>query len=418
MTNEELSIIWKELYEQRDTIEEIAKKYQKSSSTIHQWLKKRDTEIRHTKQAKGTWKDVPIEKAKELYGTGISISEVARQLGFDKGMVGYALKKNGVKTTKRNNVFTDDEVSSLYEEGCSLEKIAQIYSVGRCKIRTALEKNNTDVRDRLPYDMEKKTEFVDYSPYELSKKATNYTNSPSKYSNSKKVFTNENFFNKWSHELAYFLGWMASDGNISGRTFRITSTDIEHLKKLFSLFSYGWNVSMRKWNDTTEKNNSPAGTIAIARKDIVDKMINFGITPNKSLTIKMPNVPTQYLRDFVRGVFEGDGCLTIKTKMRKKSTIYSPSIVFASGSREFLEGLGEAIERQTGLKIYVSVDKRGTWRLDYSSTIATEIFFHYMYDGVPQNIILDRKYNKFLEYFILRNEVDVIDNNKYKGNKR
>lgn len=408
MAIEKLSAKWAELYEEGNSIESIAKTYKKSSATIHKWLKRSDVEIRHTKQVSGTWRDVPVEKAKELYSTGISISEVARQLGFNKSLVGYALKKNGVKTGRRNNVFTDNEVATLYEKGHSLEQIAQMYDVGISKIRTAISYTDVEIRERTPFDMSKKTESISFEPYALCEKETKYTNSPSKYSNSKKVFTDENFFNQWSHELAYFLGWMASDGNIpkAKNVFRITSTDIEHLEGLFSLFSYGWTTSIRKWDSKKYPNNSPAGTIAISRKDIVNRLVNYGITPNKSLTIEMPYIPKDYIRDFVRGVFEGDGCISFKSPT-------SPVIAFASGSEKFLIGLGEAIERQTGLKIYVSSDKRGTYRLVYGSINAVKELFHYMYEGVPSELILRRKYDLFVELFDRRNEVDIIDNGKH-----
>lgn len=356
------------------------------------------------------WERVPVKKAKELYDTGISISEVARQLGFDDYSVYHAFKKHGIKTKRRNNPFTDEEVSALYEEGYSLENIAKMYGVSRQKIRTALDKTNTEIRKRLPYNMDNKTETVDYTPYQLSKRKTNYTNSPSKYSNSNKVYTNENFFNEWSHELAYFLGWMASDGNISeeNNTFRITSTDIEHLESLFSLFSYGWKTSIREWKTKEHSHYLPAGTISIAREDIMNKLIDYGIPPNKSLIMKMPYIPSKYMRDFVRGVFEGDGCITYKSNL-------SPKIVFATGSERFAYGLGKAIERQTGLKVHVYVDNKNTWTLEYSSITSVKMLFKYMYNGVPSELILKRKYDVFIELFTLRNEVDIIEDGKHKG---
>ncbi|HHT03396.1 MAG TPA: hypothetical protein GX005_03620 [Bacteroidales bacterium] len=413
MTNEELSIKWAELYKEGNSIEKIAKQERKSTETIYKWLKKNNVEIRYAKTTDKTWRDVPLKKAKELYSTGISISEVARQLGFNKGMVRYALNKNGVQTTKRNNVFTDDEVATLYEKGHSLEEIATMFEVGRSKIRTAISYTDVEIRERTPFDMDKKTEIPDYSPYVLGNRQTHYTKNTGKYAHNSKVYTDEIFFNEWSHELAYFLGWMASDGNIpkAKNAFRITSTDIEHLEGLFSLFSYGWTTSIRKWDSKKYPNNNTAGTIAISRKDIVDKLVNYGITPNKSLTMEMPYIPKNYVRDFVRGVFEGDGCISFKSPT-------SPVITFASGSEKFLIGLGEAIEKQTGLKIYVGSDKSGTYRLVYGSINAIKELFYYMYEGVPSKLILRRKYDLFVELFDRRNEVDIIDNDKHSRKTR
>ncbi len=399
MTNDELSLSWVQMYEHGKTIDDIAKQYQKSSSTIYTWLKKRNVKMRHTKKVDGTWKEVPVKEAIQLYEAGMPIAKVAEKVGFDEGLVRYAIKKNGVKTKRRNNPFTDNEVIELYKDGFSMEKIASMFNVSRTRIKTVLNLHGIDIRQRKPFNLKNKVEAVDYTPHQLTKRETNYTNSPSKYSNSHKVYTDENFFNKWSHELAYFLGWMASDGNISEETntFRITSTDIEHLENLFSLFSYGWTTTIREWDKDKYPDYKSAGTISIARKDIMDRLIDYGIPPNKSLTIEMPYIPRQYMRDFVRGVFEGDGCITFKCNL-------SPKIVFATGSEKFAYGLGEAIERQTGLKVHVYINKQCTWTLEYNSIASVKMLFKYMYEGVPSELILKRKYDAFIELFKKRGE--------------
>lgn len=359
---------------------------------------------------KNIWERVPVDKAKALYETGMTIAEVSRHLGLEAWSVQYALNKNGVKTKRRNNPFTDEEVIQLYNQGYSMTKIANKYNVSRTRIKTILNLYGISIRQRKPYDLNKKIETVDYTPYHLTKRKTNYTNSPSKYSSSNKIYTDESFFEEWSHELAYFLGWLASDGNISeeSNAFRITSTDIDHLEKMFSLFSYGWETCVREWDKEKHPNYKPAGTIAISRKDIMDKIIDYGIPPSKSLIIEMPYIPTEYMRDFVRGVFEGDGCITYKDNL-------SPKIVFATGSEKFAYGLGEAIERQTGLKIHVYVDDKRTWTLEYDSITSVKMLFKYMYEGVPSELILKRKYDVFIELFTLRNEVNIIDNDKHQG---
>lgn len=358
------------------------------------------------------WEKVPIEKAKELYSEGSTMSSIARELGFREYDIRYAFKKNDVKTKRRNNPFTDKEVISLYEQGYSMESISKMFSVSRTRIRTVLNMNDTAIRQRKSFDLNKITQKIEYIPYSLSKTKSNYTTSPSKYSNNSKIYTNESFFNEWSHELAYFLGWMASDGNISEskNTFRITSTDINHLENMFSLFSYGWKTTVRNWNKENQAHYKLAGTISIAREDIMNKLIGYGILPNKSLIIEMPYIPSEFMRDFVRGVFEGDGCITFKETL-------SPKIVFASGSKDFVYGLGESIERQTGLKVHVYIDSKGTYTLNYDSPVSVEMLFHYMYDGVPSILILDRKYNKFIKYFALKSNTGggKIDNNKHPG---
>lgn len=413
MGNKALSKEWVTLYNSGVSVDEIATRFNKPKSTVYYYLKKKNVEMRKAKNVGGAWEEVPISKAKQLYETGISISEVGRVLGFNKGIIRHALNKNGIKTTKRNNIFTDQEVSDLYLYGFSLEEVANLYGVGRCKIRTALSKVGTKVRKSSSFEMDRKVESVDYAAYEINTNKTKYTNSPSKYSNSNKVFTNEVFFDEWSHELAYFLGWMASDGNVStqGNAIRVTSTDIEHLESLFSLFSYGWSTSIRKWDKKKYPNHKTAGTISISREDIMNKLISYGIPPKKALILEMPYIPSKYLRDFVRGVFEGDGCISLKDKA-------SGTITFASGSKKFLSGLGKSIRRQTGLKIYLGENSDSSFKLVYSSVSAIKELFKYMYEGVPRVLILKRKYDVFKSLFENRMELGLDEGSKHKGKKK
>lgn len=56
----------------------------------------------------------------------------------------------------------------------------------------------------------------------------------------------------------------------------------------------------------------PCGTRKVSMLTINSKIIKedlnqLGITPNKSSTVVFPNVPTEYLPAFVRGVIDGDG---------------------------------------------------------------------------------------------------------------
>jgi len=395
--HERNAIQWVDLYVNHGlSINKIASNFNTSTATVYKYLLKNGVETRNKKQIHWNLKEVPIQKVIGLYQEGLTIADVARTVCLDQGLVRYILNKNGIETKRRNNPFSDGEVLKLYKQGHSMETIADILNTSSCKVRTSLLKIGADIRHREPYDLLKCDTFVNHETYRHKDRAVNYTKSELKYASNSKIFTDENFFNEWAHELAYFLGWMASDGNITNnlKNFRITSTDIEHLENLFSMFSYGWTVSIRKWKKEKEINYKPAGTIAIARRDIVNKLIYYGITPKKSLTIKMPNVPGKYLRDFVRGLFEGDGCITIKL-----NKFISPKIVFSSGSLGFLESIGKEIQKQTALKYYVRVDKKGTWTLEYNSPTATEILFHYFYSGVPENMILKRKYDKFIEYF-------------------
>ena len=77
---------------------------------------------------------------------------------------------------------------------------------------------------------------------------------------------------------------------------------------------------------------------------------NLGLYPNKSLTITFPNetiLPKQYIYDFIRGYFDGDGCIMTSETSKHKLQI---SII---GSKSFIESLknfipgGSIVKRKT-----------------------------------------------------------------------
>jgi hypothetical protein len=62
----------------------------------------------------------------------------------------------------------------------------------------------------------------------------------------------------------------------------------------------------------------PQVCLCISRKVLADKLISLGCIPNKSLKLKFPSfdiVSKKLLPHFIRGVFDGDGGISIKGRM-------------------------------------------------------------------------------------------------------
>lgn len=49
---------------------------------------------------------------------------------------------------------------------------------------------------------------------------------------------------------------------------------------------------------------------SIVNKHLWNTLNNLGCTPQKSLTLKFPNIGSELFISFIRGYFDGDGCLT------------------------------------------------------------------------------------------------------------
>lgn len=137
-----------------------------------------------------------------------------------------------------------------------------------------------------------------------------------------RIITENPFIN--SPESDYWIGYIAADGWLSTKKYAIgiVSKDIEHLFK-FKKF-LGKRVTEHLSNDKL--------TITFGSKITHSYLISKGITPRKSLNLK---VNFKINRDFLRGIIDGDGCFS-KTR-RTQHKITSGSIEFLEQIKQFLQ---------------------------------------------------------------------------------
>jgi hypothetical protein len=69
-------------------------------------------------------------------------------------------------------------------------------------------------------------------------------------------------------------------------------------------------------------------TLILNSKEVKKDLEKLGICANKSLNVKFPNIPTEFLPSFVRGVIEGDGWVQKKGYVMNITT---GSLCFAEG---------------------------------------------------------------------------------------
>lgn len=199
----------------------------------------------------------------------------------------------------------------------------------------------------------------------------------------------KDYFKKWSNNMAYILGFIAADGCIAsnGRKSRqhvikigIHKKDIKLLQNIKNKLGKTLPIYINNKDNTCNLN--------FGCKSMVQDLIKLGITPRKSLTLKFPKVPKKYLSHFVRGYFDGDGCIMI----RKKNNVIRVHFV---GSIYFIPKIRKIMKKILNKKItyYINKDKRSSHNKlasCESSGKKTIKFLNWMYKNA--NIKLDRKY--------------------------
>jgi len=132
-----------------------------------------------------------------------------------------------------------------------------------------------------------------------------------------------------------------------------------------------------------------------ARENMVEDLRNFGIVPRKSLVVKFPEIPEDYLPDFIRGVFDGDGSISFD-KRCSKSPVRTG---FYSGSKEFIERLEESLEKLGLPRRNISKQKTKNgiyYGIKYGHYNSLQLF-QILYKNTQNGLFLERKYKRFLE---------------------
>lgn len=141
----------------------------------------------------------------------------------------------------------------------------------------------------------------------------------------RKYFLNENTFSQWSESVAYWIGFICADGNISkeirgGRTLTINLArkDENHISKLKNFLET--NIPIYQYEVFQNNKKYEISRLSVSSKFLCDTLIEKGILENKTYRTNFPlGIPEKYISHFIRGYFDGDGSLTVHTP--KISTI-------------------------------------------------------------------------------------------------
>lgn len=209
---------------------------------------------------------------------------------------------------------------------------------------------------------------------------------------------NENYFESIdSEDKAYWLGFIWADGSITHKpdehryelSIELQASDASHLRKFNKSLNGNLPVSIRERVSSFEKYPDKiynTSLIRIHSKKMVEDLIKLNCIEDKSHNIDMPNIEDKYMWHFIRGFFDGDGCVSYqdkKTNLRCDFT--SVSIKLINHLREWLY--------KNGINSYITMDSN-KYRLCISGRQFNLKFLSQIYD--KSTIYLERKYKKQL----------------------
>lgn len=214
---------------------------------------------------------------------------------------------------------------------------------------------------------------------------------------SKKYDINDLFFEKINdQDKAYIFGLIYADGNLFKNQIEISLVEsdkniLEAIgKKIYiDIVPLKW----RKGRTSGERINKPQWRLFIVNKKIANDLRGHGLVENKSLKIRLPELRNDLYRHFIRGYFDGDGCLHIsKYKGNNRVMIVSNPM--------FTRDLKRKIELE--INIHCS-DKKKTETvntLNIYGNNQVKKFLDWIYNDA--NLKLERKYMKYLNNYTLK----------------
>ena len=206
-----------------------------------------------------------------------------------------------------------------------------------------------------------------------------------------KYYINEKYFDYINtEEKAYWLGFIFADGCIDKQRknliINLAIKDYEHLRRFHQSIETNRPVGYAKDNRYVYSR--------ISNKHLVNSLILCGCIPKKSLILKFPSkdiVPEHLLKHFIRGYFDGDGC--ISTILRKRKNKISPTMdceVNFLGTFDMLSNILKNLPIQP-LKIF-NFGKIYKFKTNNKKIIID--ILDYLYQD--SHIFLERKYQKYI----------------------
>lgn len=206
-------------------------------------------------------------------------------------------------------------------------------------------------------------------------------------------------------EKAYWLGFLWADGNISRTTARASGPNRLRLAQKWDELNHikRFRAAISSTNPITPVYHADNGcTVAqldINCRPLCQSLETYGFDI-KSKRIHIPDIKPELIHHFIRGYFDGDGCLSIYDQKRKQWITHRQELSM-TGNAEFLTEIQAVLTDKanmtstTKLKTYKQSPNTASLRYGKKSDI---ICFHdYIYRDAT--VYLNSKYQKFVDFF-------------------
>ena len=300
-----------------------------------------------------------------------TIAKKLRSLGIE--VKNYLLKPIKV---------TDKELITMYNSGMSLQEIAKAVSgsKGAMVVRQRLQNLGIDTSYSSNIDKYREKMSRNFHTYTLD----------------------ENLFDTINtEEKAYWLGFLMADGyNHDDKNticLRLQAEDLEILEKFRKFLKS--NAPIYEFTRKTRVNKLLRKYVEVRVNSVhlSIQLAKLGCIQGKSYLLEFPTcIPNHLMNHFIRGYFDGDGCICITHRKNRGINSLSYQLTIA-GKEDVILKMQDYIIKETGIsKTKLEYPKNNFAKIvHYAGRKVVTKILNYLYKNAT--IYLKRKHDKYLE---------------------
>jgi hypothetical protein len=225
------------------------------------------------------------------------------------------------------------------------------------------------------------------------------------YDTKVKYSCDESFFDDLNEKSMYWLGFLATDGNVYKNKYsysislRLASKDIDILEKFKKDIKFtgpilSYTIKNKYKQKFLKKPEYYSSGISFTSKKIFEKLAEFNIVPAKTYIYKFPEklINHPLLNHFIRGCIDGDGW--IREHCNNGKTINEVRIGLC-GTELFIKQTFNIIKQNLKINsgnIGIKSDRGVTWQFEFTALHDVDKLVDWIYKDATN--FLERKYIK------------------------
>lgn len=309
----------------------------------------------------------------ELYKKNFQVGEIAKKIKINRHTVTRILKKNKIYNKERlknrlspDKIKRNENIILMYKSGMSFRNIEKEIGIPHSTAERVVNQYIKDQPIQYSLIVEDKDKLIRHRKY---------------------IFNNSYFHTIDCEEKAYWLGFLYADGCITNDAVILTlqANDLKHLIK--------FRDSLENFTkEPIYRAETNSYCLYFNSKEMINDLKHVGCMSRKTFILRFPTtnqVPTKFIHHFMRGYFDGDGCIYVNPN---KSGTNSVNIV---GNKNFIDEykrtLFESINKKNDIKYRFYNNNIVSFTL--GGNIQIKKIYNFLYKDAT--IFLDRKQEKF-----------------------